>query len=25
MIALIRHQDSTWERAATEPLTPPSS
>jgi F0F1-type ATP synthase assembly protein I len=22
MIALIRHQDSTWERAATEPLRP---
>ena len=22
MIALIRHQDSTWERAATEPLKP---
>jgi hypothetical protein len=22
MIALIRHQDSTWERAATEPLMP---
>jgi hypothetical protein len=25
MVALIRHQDSTWERAATEPLKPPSS
>ena len=22
MIAMIRHQDSGWERAATEPLTP---
>jgi hypothetical protein len=22
LIAMIRHQDSTWERAATEPLTP---
>jgi hypothetical protein len=22
MIALIRHQDSAWERAATEPLKP---
>jgi hypothetical protein len=22
MIALIRHQDSAWERAAAEPLTP---
>jgi hypothetical protein len=22
MIAMIRYQDSTWERAATEPLRP---
>ena len=22
LIAMIRHQDSAWERAATEPLTP---
>jgi hypothetical protein len=22
MIAMIRYQDSTWERAATEPLKP---